>query len=424
VAGLENKVVIHNFNRVFHKLFGLIPGVALTRAVCLALALAPVVSGEAWPRHVIDDSSKGADGVRLADVNKDGLPDIATAWEEGGVVRIYINPGPFEARRRWPSATVGRVASPEDAVFADLDGNGVFDVVSSCEGAEQTVYVHWAPRHPDDYLKGERWRTEPLPASRHAAQWMYMLPMELDFRRGIDLIGGAKGNNAAIGWFESAAHARGLSGWRWLELRPSGWIMSLIASDMDGDGDEDVLASDRRGPASGAFWLENPGPGPNLEKRWREHRIGASGKEVMFAAEGDVDDDGLRDVLAAVRPHSIYYFRRMSRDGGAWETTEIAVPEGSGTVKAVGVGDMDLDGKRDIVFSCERAEGSLAGVMYLSYRDSLTDSEWRSHDISGPEGVKFDRVELLDLDDDGDLDVLTCEERAGLGVVWYENPKR
>ena len=44
------------------------------------------------------------------------------------------------------------------------------------------------------------------------------------------------------------------------------------------------------------------------------------------------------------------------------------------------------------------------------------------HDIAGPQGIKFDRIELLDLDLDGDLDVMTCEERENLGVVWYENP--
>lgn len=36
--------------------------------------------------------------------------------------------------------------------------------------------------------------------------------------------------------------------------------------------------------------------------------------------------------------------------------------------------------------------------------------------------VKFDRIVLIDLDDDGDLDVLTCEERQNLGIIWYENP--
>ena len=40
-------------------------------------------------------------------------------------------------------------------------------------------------------------------------------------------------------------------------------------------------------------------------------------------------------------------------------------------------------------------------------------------------GVKYDRIELMDLDGDGDLDVLTCEEQeagTGMGVFWYENP--
>jgi hypothetical protein len=37
---------------------------------------------------------------------------------------------------------------------------------------------------------------------------------------------------------------------------------------------------------------------------------------------------------------------------------------------------------------------------------------------------------LLDVDSDGDLDVINCEENdnardgLGLGVVWYENPTR
>jgi hypothetical protein len=49
-------------------------------------------------------------------------------------------------------------------------------------------------------------------------------------------------------------------------------------------------------------------------------------------------------------------------------------------------------------------------------------------DISGAPGVKYDLVVLVDMDGDGDLDVLTSEETAedgskkGLGVIWYENP--
>ncbi len=98
--------------------------------------LAPAISAtaEPWKRHTIDKSSKGADGVRLMDVNGDGLLDVATGWEEGGVVRAYINPGPKKSKAEWPAVTVGRVKSAEDAVFFDVDKDGAIDVVSCCEG--------------------------------------------------------------------------------------------------------------------------------------------------------------------------------------------------------------------------------------------------------------------------------------------------
>ncbi len=60
----------------------------------------------------------------------------------------------------------------------------------------------------------------------------------------------------------------------------------------------------------------------------------------------------------------------------------------------------------------------------MSYRDSVTEPVWDAHEISGPEGVKYDLVQLVDLDDDGDLDVITCEETTNLGVFRYENPTR
>ncbi|MEL7336419.1 MAG: hypothetical protein AAFN70_09490, partial [Planctomycetota bacterium] len=50
--------------------------------------------GIGWKRHTIDDRFDGADGVRLADFDGDGLQDIATGWEESGLVCVYKNPGP------------------------------------------------------------------------------------------------------------------------------------------------------------------------------------------------------------------------------------------------------------------------------------------------------------------------------------------
>jgi hypothetical protein len=107
--------------------------------------------------------------------------------------------------------------------------------------------------------------------------------------------------------------------------------------------------------------------------------------------------------------------------GASWSHREIPWPQGCGTGKGVAVGDIDLDGRNDLVFSCENARDELSGVRWLSLESNQI---WTDHEISGPRGVKFDRLELLDLDGDGDLDVLTCEERDNLGVIWYENPTR
>jgi hypothetical protein len=112
----------------------------MKRLLLIGLALAGVWRGGAgemdrpWCRHTIDDSSRGADGTRLADVNGDGRLDIVTGWEEGGVTRVYLHPGVARVREKWPAVTVGAAKSVEDAAFVDIDEDGAVDVVSSCEG--------------------------------------------------------------------------------------------------------------------------------------------------------------------------------------------------------------------------------------------------------------------------------------------------
>ncbi len=394
--------------------------------VLLGLAVVPGFAGGrgAWGRHVIDGSSQGADGIRPADVNGDGLIDLTTGWEEGGVVRVYLNPGAQRAKFPWPAVTVGEVPSPEDAVFADVDGDGVSDVVSSTEGDSRTVFLHWAPAK-QHYLDAAAWNTQAIAATRDRERWMFALPFDVDGRHGIDLIVGGKNAGAQIGWLESPADPRDVSAWLWHPLYAAGWIMSLVARDMDGDGDMDILASDRKGPRRGCLWLENPGPEAAASGPWVEHRIGEVNEhEVMFLDSADMDGDGLEDVVVAVREGPILFHRRVSARPDRWQTYSIAMPENFGTGKAVAAADVNLDGAIDLVFTCENAGNGKSGVGWLSFRKAPTDSHWEVHDISGPEGIKFDRIELLDLDGDGDLDVITCEERENLGVIWYENPGR
>ena len=254
--------------------------------------------------------------------------------------------------------------------------------------------------------------------------WMFALPMQLDGRHGSDLVAGGKGDDAAIGWFEAPPVARVLPAWKWHELRRVGWLMYLAASDMDGDGDADIVFSDRKGERSGAYWLENPGQSAAGTEPWREHAIGGAGTEAMFLELGDLDRDGLEDVLLAVRPRTILWLRRTDHSGQSWQPNAIPLPGSAGKAKAVRAADLDGDGRLDLLFSCESAHAPRHGLMWLSSLSPPHAGTWTPHELSGTDGVKHDLLAVVDLDDDGDLDVITTEEVKNLGVIWYENPTR
>lgn len=373
----------------------------------LFVTAAALAAEEPWKRHTIDASLRGADGVRLGDVNRDGRPDIATGWEEGRAVRIYLQPDKPGAP--WKQETVGQVCSAEDAVFADVDGDGALDVVSSCEDGQPTgVFVHWGPG----------WKTEAIAAADQKKRWIYALPVRLprDPRQHI-IAGGKSTANPPVADLvllspPARGSARELAKWTRRHLAQVGWTMTLAAVDMDGDGNDDILVSDRRGETSGVFWLRYPS--------WERHDIGARGREVMFAAWGDINGDGKMDIAAAVREDAVVWWERLDSSGDRWREHTLAYPEGAGTAKSVAIGDLNGDGRNDLVLTCERSAGK-EGVWWM---EQMPDGSWRPHRISGPVGIKFDRMELLDLDGDGDLDVLTTEEQTPLGVIWYENPAK
>ena len=377
-----------------------------------------------WKRHLIDTADpanhrSGADGVRLGDLNGDGRPDLVTGWEEGNQIRVCLQPVAGKVKKPWQAITVGKVGSPEDAVFADLDNDGRLDVVSATEGSERTVFVHWAPQAPGEITDESLWKTAPVSATAGKQWWMYSLPLDVDRDGDIDLIVGSKNTGASVSWLRNpgGTSARDLSKWEATRLAGAGWIMSLEL--LEQDGERFLVYSDRKGPTSGIYLApllkEAPWFGAPIA-------IGAAGEEVMFLDIAHYDDDSRVDIVAAIRPHTVRVHLQPENLTEAWEKTINYDPvpiDRFGSVKAVRVVKpplrIDPWSEPRMVVTCENAIGEKAGVIRTS-----NTTAWES--VSGPEGIKFDRIELLDLDEDGDLDIITCEEKAGLGVVWYENP--
>lgn len=374
-----------------------------------------------WIRHTIDDTYRGADGVKLGDINGNGLMDLAVAWEESGVVTVHLNPGPARARSPWPSVVVGRVRDVEDAVFVDVDGNGRLDVVSCCQGGTRRMYVHWAPADNADLLNPDAWTTEVIPATVGVQQWMFCMPAQLDGQGGFELIAGGKGSGASIGYLSARGDPRNLANWTWTPLASASWIMSIIPADVDGDGDVDIVYSDRMGSGRGAYWLENPLMGEGFPL-WRRHRIGATDDETMFMDLGDFDGDGRFDAFVATSGRAAVHFRPIGDPRLPWSAAPITWPNTFGTGKAIRIADLNRDGTMELVFNCENAGGGRVGVGRLTPLSAGPVSLWSATALADTAGSKFDVLQLLDVTGNGYPDVITTEESAGLGVVWYENP--
>lgn len=205
--------------------------------------------------------------------------------------------------------------------------------------------------------------------------------------------------------------------------------MSLRKIDIDADGDYDVLASDRKGKKSGVLWLENPAISAPIQKtgktakesrQWTEHRIGAHGEEVMFLDAHQNAAAKTIEIIVSAKPRQVFHFRSEQSRPLVWQTRQTTIKDKVGRAKALHFADVDNDGRLDIVASSEGA--SEIGVFWFSATALALPEIRRIKNISGAEGTKFDRIETADLDGDGDLDVITCEEQDNLGVIWYENP--
>ena len=128
------------------------------------------------------------------------------------------------------------------------------------------------------------------------------------------------------------------------------------------------------------------------------------------------------------------WLERLDDSGRHWAQFPIASDDqrpgkASGekfVLKGVDCGFVDGDDKIDLVFT---ASGHGNGVFMMTPRTDVHTSEpWELRNLTPyTDNMKYDNLQLVDIDGDRDLDIVTTEEgegifSAGEGVLWFENP--
>jgi hypothetical protein len=393
----------------------------------------------------------GADGVARADVDGDGLDDLATGHEQGLRTTVKFNPGPALVQSPWPHVVLPTVnsCSPEDAQIADVDGDGAMDIIAGCETGAATIEIYFAPDPPntrEELLIAANWTRVTLTNATQRS--MRIVPIDIVGDAALELVVGGKESScgvppigeAQVGYYATATPRTGGS-WTFTSWVPVGWTQQMYVLDFDGDTDLDVVYSDYEridcpiidNSRRGGRWLELDASAVLVNEHAITDVIGNHRWFTLFDADGDTDLDYL-DCHSDAGPPPVSLLQWWINGGGGTSWTTSALP----TMANVGacihpiVVDIDNNDVQDIAVSYSHAEGRSGVIWMLRDGPSLTDSSWKRGEIAGNldsnSDVKFDNLIAYDVDADGDQDLVTSEQHIpdgtgpGLGVLYMENP--
>jgi hypothetical protein len=189
----------------------------------------------------------------------------------------------------------------------------------------------------------------------------------------------------------------------------------LKLSDIDGDGDLDVVTRLGNGPTSEAegeaVWCENRGRGEEFVRR----PIGRSLEYVKDIVVADFDRDARPDVAMRMDSKTQLWIQ----DAGGWSEVLLEHPPHEGMES----GDLDGDGDPDLImngywFATPDAPKDARDA--ANYRRNVIDRAW--FDQTGDWTANSCKVVVGDFDGDRRNDVaFSHSERAGFAVAWYRS---
>ncbi|MFC1586858.1 FG-GAP-like repeat-containing protein [Planctomycetota bacterium] len=283
--------------------------------------------------------------------------------------------------------------APHSVTYGDLDMDGDMDVI----GIENGSNIMWWENDGN-----ENWTFRLISSANWGGMDVYVT--DLDSDGDLDVIGAFRQNDAIIWWENDGTPSDG--GWLdWTITDDLNTNRSVFAIDIDNDGDMDVIGGSEDDDE--IAWFENDG-NPSQDD-WTKNTItaGFAGAFDVFAI--DIDSDGDSDVLATSRwGGEIGWF---DNDGsGNFGAVQI-IDSGLGEVRAVFGVDLDSDGDIDVIGGTPDDD--------LIWWENDGSENFSDHTIEA--GFYAHEISAADIDNDGDIDVLAVDKKNVEEFAWWEN---